>query len=186
MRRPSLHGRTCSGPCATHPPGLPSAAQHFDRPTPRGFAVGWISGHPVNENAPAQGRGVLVPQVRQASELLPVSVGQFGGHRATTRAAAGGRGGRSRCRRCGSTRGVGGNRHAGGDDGAVHAFVAGQGDLVGFASDHDFKLIGALFLNVATSTSFINFGAFTAFTLVNLSVIGYFIIGYGKAQYREV
>lgn len=29
----------------------------------------------------------------------------------------------------------------------------------------------ALFLNVATSTSFVNFGAFTAFTLVNLSVI---------------
>lgn len=35
--------------------------------------------------------------------------------------------------------------------------------------------LGALFLDVATSTSFINFGAFTAFTLVNLSVIGYFI-----------
>jgi len=32
-----------------------------------------------------------------------------------------------------------------------------------------------LFLDVATSTSFINFGAFTAFTLVNLSVIGYFL-----------
>ncbi|NKX49644.1 APC family permease [Arthrobacter deserti] len=32
----------------------------------------------------------------------------------------------------------------------------------------------ALFLDVATSTSFINFGAFTAFTLVNLSVIFYF------------
>ena len=35
--------------------------------------------------------------------------------------------------------------------------------------------LGALFLDVATSTSFINFGAFTAFTLVNLSVIGYFM-----------
>jgi len=33
----------------------------------------------------------------------------------------------------------------------------------------------AIFLDVATSTSFINFGAFTAFTLVNLSVIGYFL-----------
>jgi len=32
----------------------------------------------------------------------------------------------------------------------------------------------ALFLDVATSTSFINFGAFTAFTMVNLSVIVYF------------
>jgi amino acid transporter len=33
----------------------------------------------------------------------------------------------------------------------------------------------AIFLSVATSTSFINFGAFTAFTLVNLAVIAYFI-----------
>ena len=33
----------------------------------------------------------------------------------------------------------------------------------------------ALFLDVATSTSFINFGAFTAFTLVNLSVIFHFM-----------
>ena len=33
----------------------------------------------------------------------------------------------------------------------------------------------ALFLDVATSTSFINFGAFTAFTLVNISTIAYFI-----------
>jgi len=33
----------------------------------------------------------------------------------------------------------------------------------------------AIFLDVATSTSFINFGAFTAFALVNLSVIGYFL-----------
>jgi amino acid transporter len=32
----------------------------------------------------------------------------------------------------------------------------------------------ALFLDVATSTSFINFGAFTAFTMVNLAVIVYF------------
>ena len=31
----------------------------------------------------------------------------------------------------------------------------------------------AIFLDVATSTSFINFGAFTAFTLVNLAVIHY-------------
>jgi putrescine importer len=35
--------------------------------------------------------------------------------------------------------------------------------------------LGALFLDVTTSTSFINFGAFTAFTLVNLSVIGYYV-----------
>ena len=35
--------------------------------------------------------------------------------------------------------------------------------------------LGALFLDVATSTSFINFGAFSAFTLVNLSVIAYFL-----------
>jgi putrescine importer len=34
--------------------------------------------------------------------------------------------------------------------------------------------LAAIFLDVATSTSFINFGAFTAFTLVNLSVLGYF------------
>ncbi|MFD1213892.1 APC family permease [Arthrobacter sp. GCM10027362] len=33
----------------------------------------------------------------------------------------------------------------------------------------------ALFLDVATSTSFINFGAFTAFTLVNVSVIFHFV-----------
>lgn len=38
-------------------------------------------------------------------------------------------------------------------------------------------LIGclAIFLDVATSTSFINFGAFTAFTLVNVAVIAYFV-----------
>lgn len=33
----------------------------------------------------------------------------------------------------------------------------------------------AIFLDVATSTSFINFGAFTAFTLVNVSVIAYYL-----------
>ena len=33
----------------------------------------------------------------------------------------------------------------------------------------------AIFLDVATSTSFINFGAFTAFTLVNLAVIFFFV-----------
>jgi amino acid transporter len=33
----------------------------------------------------------------------------------------------------------------------------------------------AIFLDVATSTSFINFGAFTAFTLVNLSVVFHFV-----------
>jgi len=32
----------------------------------------------------------------------------------------------------------------------------------------------AVFLDVATSTSFINFGAFVAFTLVNVSVIVYY------------
>ena len=35
--------------------------------------------------------------------------------------------------------------------------------------------LGALFLDVTTSTSFINFGAFSAFTLVNLSVIAHFL-----------
>jgi amino acid transporter len=35
--------------------------------------------------------------------------------------------------------------------------------------------LGALALDVATSTSFINFGAFTAFTLVNVAVIAYFL-----------
>jgi amino acid transporter len=33
----------------------------------------------------------------------------------------------------------------------------------------------AVFLDVATSTSFINFGAFTAFTLVNVAVIAYYL-----------
>ncbi|WP_235435880.1 APC family permease [Mycobacterium sp. EPa45] len=40
--------------------------------------------------------------------------------------------------------------------------------LVGFIG------LAAIFLDVATSTSFINFGAFTAFALVNVAVIGYF------------
>ncbi len=35
--------------------------------------------------------------------------------------------------------------------------------------------LGALFLDVTTSTSFINFGAFSAFTLVNLSVVAHFL-----------
>jgi putrescine importer len=35
--------------------------------------------------------------------------------------------------------------------------------------------LGAIFLDVSTSTSFINFGAFTAFTLVNLAVIAYYL-----------
>jgi putrescine importer len=35
--------------------------------------------------------------------------------------------------------------------------------------------LAALFLDVTTSTSFINFGAFSAFTLVNLSVIAHFV-----------
>jgi amino acid transporter len=39
----------------------------------------------------------------------------------------------------------------------------------------------ALFLNVATSTSFVNFGAFTAFTLVNLSVL----VSYAKMSPAE-
>lgn len=35
--------------------------------------------------------------------------------------------------------------------------------------------LGALFLDITTSTSFINFGAFSAFTLVNISVIVHFL-----------
>ncbi|MDY6999435.1 MAG: APC family permease [Actinomycetota bacterium] len=35
--------------------------------------------------------------------------------------------------------------------------------------------LAALFLTVSSSTSFINFGAFTAFTLVNLAVVAYFL-----------
>ena len=33
----------------------------------------------------------------------------------------------------------------------------------------------ALTIDVATSTSFINFGAFTAFTMVNVSVVAYYV-----------
>lgn len=44
----------------------------------------------------------------------------------------------------------------------------------------------ALKLTVATSTSFINFGAFTAFTFVNLSVIALFIRGRGERGWRRV
>jgi putrescine importer len=39
----------------------------------------------------------------------------------------------------------------------------------------------ALFIDVATSTSFINFGAFTAFTMVNLSVVAYYLRHRGSA-----
>ncbi|RDH78964.1 APC family permease [Mycolicibacterium moriokaense] len=46
------------------------------------------------------------------------------------------------------------------------AFNIGLAGVIGLA---------AIFLDVATSTSFINFGAFTAFTLVNLSVVAYFL-----------
>jgi putrescine importer len=35
--------------------------------------------------------------------------------------------------------------------------------------------LAALFLDVTTSTSFINFGAFSAFILVNLSLIAHFV-----------
>jgi amino acid transporter len=46
----------------------------------------------------------------------------------------------------------------------------------------------AIVLNVATSTSFINFGAFTAFTLVNVSVVVYFLRnrGAGLPRWRYV
>ncbi len=44
----------------------------------------------------------------------------------------------------------------------------------------------ALKLSVATSTSFINFGAFTAFTFVNLSVIALFIRGRGERGWKRV
>jgi putrescine importer len=40
--------------------------------------------------------------------------------------------------------------------------------------------LGAIFLDVTTSTSFINFGAFTAFTLVNIAVIAYFLRNRGQ------
>jgi amino acid transporter len=45
-------------------------------------------------------------------------------------------------------------------------FNIGLAGLIGLA---------AIFLDITTSTSFINFGAFTAFALVNLAVIGYFV-----------
>jgi len=41
--------------------------------------------------------------------------------------------------------------------------------------------LGAIFLNISTSTSFINFGAFTAFTLVNVAVIAYFVRHRGES-----
>lgn len=44
----------------------------------------------------------------------------------------------------------------------------------------------ALFLSVATSTSFINFGAFTAFTFVNVCVIAMFIRGRADGTRRNV
>jgi amino acid transporter len=44
----------------------------------------------------------------------------------------------------------------------------------------------ATFLNVATSTSFINFGAFVAFTCVNLSVIVYYLRHRGSAPMSPV
>jgi amino acid transporter len=40
----------------------------------------------------------------------------------------------------------------------------------------------ALFLDVATSTSFINFGAFTAFTMVNVSVVFYYLRRRGTGE----
>jgi amino acid transporter len=40
----------------------------------------------------------------------------------------------------------------------------------------------ALFLDVATSTSFINFGAFTAFTMVNIAVVAYFVRHRGEQK----
>jgi putrescine importer len=46
------------------------------------------------------------------------------------------------------------------------AFNIGLAGVIGLA---------AIYLDVATSTSFINFGAFTAFTLVNLAVVAYFL-----------
>ncbi len=44
----------------------------------------------------------------------------------------------------------------------------------------------ALKLSVATSTSFINFGAFTAFTFVNLSVIALFLRGRSERGWKRV
>jgi putrescine importer len=46
--------------------------------------------------------------------------------------------------------------------------------------------LGALFLDVTTSTSFINFGAFSAFTLVNLSVIMHFLRHRPEGGFRGV
>lgn len=44
----------------------------------------------------------------------------------------------------------------------------------------------ALFMDMSTSTSFINFGAFITFTFVNLSVIGYYFIQLKKQSPREI
>jgi putrescine importer len=46
--------------------------------------------------------------------------------------------------------------------------------------------LGALFLDVTTSTSFINFGAFSAFTLVNLSVIVHFLRNRPERGFRGI
>jgi putrescine importer len=46
--------------------------------------------------------------------------------------------------------------------------------------------LGALFLDVTTSTSFINFGAFSAFTLVNLSVIIHFLRNRPESGFRGI
>jgi len=46
--------------------------------------------------------------------------------------------------------------------------------------------LGALFLDVTTSTSFINFGAFSAFTLVNLSVILHFLRNRPESGFRGI
>ncbi|MBM7646265.1 putrescine importer [Scopulibacillus daqui] len=46
--------------------------------------------------------------------------------------------------------------------------------------------LAALFLNLATATSLINFGAYTAFSFVNLSVIVYFIRNKKKYTFRSV
>ncbi|GAA4389362.1 APC family permease [Tsukamurella soli] len=46
--------------------------------------------------------------------------------------------------------------------------------------------LAAIFLSVSTSTSFINFGAFTAFTLVNVSVIVYFLRHRRRARLNPI
>jgi putrescine importer len=46
--------------------------------------------------------------------------------------------------------------------------------------------LGALFLSVTTSTSFINFGAFLGFTLVNVSVIAYWIRHHREEQLKPL